>query len=668
MSYDKITQIFSDAINTAIPESTLKLSQWAERYRYVSAESGTARPGRWSNELVPFLVGPMDAITDPDVWKVILMKSSQVAGTEMLLNAIGYFIHIDPCPILYVAEIDDKANAFSKERLAPMLRDTDVLSLLVAEAKSRDADNTIGAKVFRGGHLAIGYATSAATLSSRARRVVMCDEVDAYGPTSEGDPIALAVARTKTYSTSKKIILVSSPRNKETSTIEPEYERSDQRKFYVPCPHCGEYQVLQWSNVKWDTSELAKEAYYVCDLCGAAIEHVEKDEMLAAGEWRALQAFKGIAGFWINELYSPFTTWGEMAEDFLVAKNNLELLKVFINTRLGQTWEDRGDQLAKEDISFHRENYSHKVPAGALFLTAGVDVQDNRLECEIVAWGHGYESWSIEYLQLMGDPGRRQVWDDLRDWLMAEYEGIDNRAFRVYAVGLDSGGHFTNQVYTFCHENQARLYFAMKGLSTPGRPLVSPPSKAGHPPVNLFGIGTETAKDQILTHFRTAKPGPGYCHFPMARPDWYFEQLCSERAITKFHLGKSRRQWIKISERARNEALDCRVYALAAVHILNPNFAAVANRIGNSGTDLGGSVDQTAIDAVALEHALDNGLGDPNEPGDIDAMDESPRPQNPSPDQPINRGSTRVRTGIGGIGKLAPLGGRRGGFINKWKR
>lgn len=593
--------IFTEGLQGAIPESALTVSAWAERYRIVSPER-SARPGKWSNEVVPFLVGVMDAVTEPGVREVVFMKSSQVAGSEFGNNTIGYFMHIDPSTIQYVCENEGKAQAWSVESLTPMLRDTPVLAaLLNSQAKQRDSHNKIEAKSFRGGHLAIGWASSPATLSSRPRRIVVFDECDAFEPTKEGDPIALGEARTKTFGDSKKIIKISSPRNKETSTIEPAYENSDKRKFYLPCPHCDEYQVLEWASVKWDDDPLF--AYYVC-VHGCIIEHDDKEEMLSRGEWRAEKEFRGIAGFWINELYSPFSSWGEMAEAFVTAKKSRETLKVFVNTRLAQTWEENGQQVEYADISFKCEDYKEvEVPDGVLVLTAGVDVQGDRLECEVIGWGADDESWSLDYRVFHGDPAQKLVWDDLKEHLTRDWTNEENEVFRIKAACIDSGGHHTQEVYNFARANAARRFYAIKGANTPGKPLVSKSSIVGAQKVKLWTIGTETAKDTIFANLKLDEHGPGYCHFPDDREESYFKQLCAEKQITKYVSSRPVKVWVKVSEGARNEALDCRVYGLAALGILKAHIKDLLKRKRTASPmgDVSQDVEQTETEETTGE-------------------------------------------------------------------
>ncbi len=606
MNSATITNAFSEAIAAAIPQSELSISQWAATYRYIAPER-SARPGRWRNEVVPFLAEIMDTVRQPGVRETIFVKSAQVAGSEGCNNIIGYFTHIEPSPILYLCETQEKAEAWSKESLAPMIRDTPVLAALFGEARTRDSGNTIEGKAFPGGHLAIAWATSPATLSSRPRRVVIMDERDAFKSTSEGDPAMLAQKRATTFPDAV-IFKVSTPRDRlenppgtppdapRFSPIEREYENSDQRKYHVPCPHCAEYQPLRWAQVKWDDDAHALDAYYVCTN-GCLIEHEHKADMLARGRWIAGKEFTGRAGFFINEIYSPFVSWGEMVRNFLEAKKQPQTLKVFVNTSLGEGWEDYTAQAEVTDLEARREEFDPELlPAGVLVITAGVDVQGNRLECEIVGWGLDEETWSLNYHVLAGDPAQTAVWDELLAVLTAahEYEltvqsaagptEVRRQQLSVVAACIDSGGHHTSEVYRFCRAHAGRRFYASKGANTAGKPLISKPTMQGRPPVRLYTLGTETAKDTLAARLLISAPGPGYCHFPHEFERGgqnhygaeYFKQLRSERVVTKYTRGHAQRTWQKLRPSARNEALDCRVYAMAAHAILQPNYAKIA--------------------------------------------------------------------------------------------
>lgn len=609
MRRQRRTRVVAEAIVAAIPDTGLTASQWAAKHRRISALS--PMPGPWRNEVTPYLVEPMDCLGLPGVYEIIFVASAQIGKTEFCNNGVGYFMHHEPSSILYVAETDKKAEAWSKEKLTPMIRATPVLRSLVRDRRERDSGNTIEGKSFPGGFLAIGYATSAETLSSRSSRVAFLDERDAYKRTKEGDPAALAEKRTITFKERRKVVKVSSPRDRleppqgappdapKFSPIEWEYEQSDKRKYWVPCPHCGEYQVLTWKNeagdycIKWDGDDV-ENAFYACQVSGCVIEHEHKADMLAAGEWRAENPFNGRAGFWIWEAYSPFVTWGQIAANFLRAKNDAEQLKVFVNTTLAQGWEEFQGGIEVTDLEERREPYIEFLPDGVLIITAATDVQHNRLEYEVVGWGQDFESWSLDYGVIPGDPSQAEVWEKLKVALTRgfEYEAglggvelADDESgasavlqMRVMAACIDSGGHHSEDVYRFCRANAARRFYAVKGANVPGKPLVSQPSllrKAGGF-VRLYTVGTETAKDTFVNRLAVKEAGPGFCHFPdeferdgrIYYGEDYFKQLRSEHAVMKRTKRGTARVWEKIKASWRNEALDLRVYNMAALAIL----------------------------------------------------------------------------------------------------
>lgn len=547
----------------------LTMSEWADKYRIISP--GNAVPGKWKTSRTPYLREILDCISDPTIHEVVFQASVQVGKTETCQNTIGYYIHQDPCPILYVGDTLEKTQDFSKTKLASMIRDTPVLNRLVRDPKSRDGDNTIDRKSFTGGTLWLVGSNSPAGLSSRNVRVALLDEVDSYTDTSEGDPVMLAEARTTTFPFDYKLVKVSSPRHKRTSRIEPAYLRSDQRKYYVPCPQCGEFQILKWAQVKFD-KEHPDDAFYACAVNGCAIEHDEKTGMLAKGVWRAEKPFAGVAGFWINALYSPWRSWGYYARQWLKAQGNPGALMVFINTVLAETWEDESEIVDRADVSNRGEDYGAEVPDGVLIITAGVDVQKDRIEVEIVGWGLDDESWSLDYHVLYGDPSGKKIWDELKDYLLKPYSFADGRTIYVTAAGLDTGGHFTQQTYAFCKSNAGRRWFAVKGSSSVDAPLVTRRPRQGLMRVKLFMVGTNAAKDTIDARLRIPEPGPGYCHFPNGRDEDYFTQLVAEVPRLKFVNGQTKRVWVKPKADTRNEALDCRVYAMAALAILRPDL------------------------------------------------------------------------------------------------
>lgn len=510
----------------------------------------------------------MDAIADPGVREVVVMKSAQVGWTEILLNVIGYHVHQDPSPILLVQPTLEMAEAFSKDRLAPMVRDTPALHGKIADPKARDSGNTLLHKSFAGGRLTIAGANSPAGLASRPIRIVLFDEVDRF-PTSagtEGDPISLGVKRTRTF-WNRKVLMGSTPTIKGSSRIEVAFDQSDQRYYFVPCTHCGEYQRLVWANVRWPDGR-PEEAAYVCRHCGVELGEADKAEMLRQGEWRASQPSTGVAGFHISELYSPWSSWGEMAVSFLRAKKLPETLQAWINTSLGECWEDSGERLEGGALAARVESYvPDHVPAGVRLVTLGTDVQDDRLECTYWGWGEDEEAWRLGHHVLRGDPGGAQLWAEHDELLRRRFRTDDGRQLVVEASCIDSGGHFTQQVYSYCATRKRYRVWAVKGMAGQGR-LIWPKkaTRAGKSSATLFVIGVDTAKDVLFGRLKKiTEPGPGYVHFDADTDEGYLEQLTNEVVVSRMHMGRRVRFWKPRAAGARVEALDCFVYAYAAL-------------------------------------------------------------------------------------------------------
>jgi phage terminase large subunit GpA-like protein len=519
----------------------------------------------------------MDACSNPDIQEVVVMAGAQLGKTEALLNIIGYHIHQNPCPILVLQPTLEMAQAFSKDRIASgLLRSTPVLKDKVKDPRARDSGNTTLHKVFSGGAVTIVGANSPAGLASRPIRVVLCDEVDRY-PTSagsEGDPIQLARKRSATY-WNRKIIMVSTPTNKGASRIEDAYGKSDQRQYHVPCKHCHTPQVLKWANVRWE-DDLPDTAKYMCEHCGTLWNEADRVWAIRNGDWVAQKPFLGIAGFAINGLCSPWTPLADGVRDFLSVKRNPEQLRVWTNTYLGETWEDAGEQIDDFELADRREEML-SVPEEVMVLTAGVDVQDNRLEMTVQGWGKDDESYVLDHITLYGDPSTPHLWNDLDTQLNRQYETESGRTLMIRAAAVDSGGHFTNSVYAYCKKNQGRRIFAIKGVGGDGKPIAGRPSKNNTVKCPLFPIGVDTVKDLVFARLRIKEAGSGYVHFNDILQDEYFRQLTAEKAVTRFHRGFKKRVFEKV--RPRNEALDCMVYSIAAYSILGVNVNALADKM-----------------------------------------------------------------------------------------
>ena len=566
-------------VATLKPPPELTLSQWADRYRMLSAES-SAEPGRWHTDKAPYQREIMDAIGDAHIRRVVIMCAAQLGKTELLLNILGYFMAYAPAPILVMQPTLDMGQTFSKDRLAPMIRDTPVLRGLV-DVKSRYAGNTILKKNFPGGHITIVGANSATGLASRPIKVLLADEVDRYPGSAgtEGDPLSLAQKRQTTF-WDKKTVMVSTPVIKGHSRIETEYNQSTREEWNVPCPECGHYQPFVWANLIFDPDDLQKEIVYKCERCGCVANEYRWKQQSQQGRFVAENPGAETRGFHLNTLASTFCGWKEIVQKFIVAKEQLdqgnpEGMKVWVNTELGETWEERGEQVEDTELFNRREIYDAVVPEEVLVLTAGVDVQDDRFEVEIVGWGVGKESWGIRYQKIYGDMLKEQVWEDLDAFLQTVWCKKDGTALRIISCCIDSGGHHTDQVYRFTKERYERGVWAIKGKGGAEVPYIRNPTTNNRVKTPLFIIGVDAGKTLLYQRLRHNTKGPNYCHFPANEEagydETYFKGLTSEKMVVRFRKGRSVTVWeLKDSKYKRNEPLDLRNYATAALEIANP--------------------------------------------------------------------------------------------------
>ena len=562
------------------PPPELTLSEWADRYRMLSPEA-SAEPGRWHTDKAPYQREIMDAIGDPHVRKVVIMSAAQIGKTDaFILNTIGYYMDYAPSPMLVMQPTLDMGQTFSKDRLAPMLRDTPELKGLV-DIKSRYAGNTILKKNFPGGHITIVGANSATGLASRPIKVLLADEVDRYPKTAgtEGDPLSLAQKRQTTF-WDKKTVMVSTPVIKDDSRIETEYKLSTQEEWNVPCPGCGHYQPLLWANVVFDKENPDAEVRMKCERCGKEFGEYDWKAQGIKGRFVAANPQAEARGFHLNTLASTFCGWKEIVQKFLVAdqqlkQGNPEGMKVWVNTELGETWEERGERLEDNEIMSRREVYEAQVPEDVLLLTAGVDTQDDRFEVEVVGWGIGKESWGIRYQRIYGDLLGEQIWRDLDMFLLQTFYKKDGTGLKISAAFIDSGGHHTNEVYAFTKQRWERRVWALKGRGGPDVPYLKNPTKNNREKTPLFVVGVDSGKALLYQRLRATTPGPNYCHFPLNEgtgyDEAYFKGLTSEKMVVRFRKGRAVTTWEIIDhEHKRNEALDCRNYAQAVMEAINP--------------------------------------------------------------------------------------------------
>lgn len=519
----------------------------------------------------------MDSCSDPSIQEIVVMAGAQLGKSEALLNIIGYYIDNDPAPILMIQPSLDMAQSFSKDRIANgLLQSSPCLKGKVQSPRARDSGNTTLHKIFPGGSISLVGANSPSGLASRPCRLILFDEVDRYPSSagSEGDPISLARKRSSTF-WNRKIVMVSTPTNKDASRIEEAFEKSDKRFYYIPCKHCGHKQKLVWANVRWVDDD-PDTAAYMCEECNVLWSESDRRGSVKDGEWVVTEPDRKVAGFAISGLYSPWTPLSDGVREFMTVKKNPEQLRVWINTYLGESWEDEGETVDELSLAERREDYNGFIPEEVIFITCGVDVQDNRLELSVVGWGIDDESWVIEHQTLYGDPSTPQLWSALDSQIFKTYQTYDDRTLPIRGTCIDSGGHFTNSVYQYCKKNAGRRVFAIKGVGGEGRAIVSKPSKNNVAKCPLFPIGVDTTKDLLFARMRIAEMGAGYIHFSDVLTDEYFRQLTAEKIVTRIHRGFKKRLFQKI--RPRNEALDCFVYAIAAYAILGINVNSLAER------------------------------------------------------------------------------------------
>lgn len=572
-----------EMLKVVAPPPRLTVSQWADQHRVLSSES-SSEPGRWNTGRAEYQRAIMDALNDARVSVIVVMTSAQVGKSEALNNMLAYFMAHDPGPILFLQPTLEMAEAFSKDRIAPMLRDCQMLAGLVEDAKSRDAGNTLLHKQFPGGHLTLAGANSPASLASRPIRIVLADEVDRYpiSAGTEGDPLSLAVKRTTTFHDAK-IVLTSTPTVKGASRIAQAFAESDQRCFYVPCPHCQERQTLTWSQVKFPPNA-PEQAQYCCAHCASLWTEAERTAAVRAGEWRATAAFTGTAGFHLNEFYSPWRTLAAIAQDFLAAKEYPERLKTWVNQTLGETWEVAATAVIEPHFLAKRaENYKlGTVPAGVGAVVAAVDTQGDRVELYAWGFGEGEEAWLLDRHVLYGDPAHEIVWQQLLEQLGRPLTAAGGAGVVARAVAIDSGGLHTQAVYAFVRANATRTtdfglqeILAVKGARAADAPIIGAPTsqelnwRGTKIPggVRLWPVGSSAAKSLLYGRLKIEPPGRGFVHFSAELPEEVYEQITSERLVTKYVRGFGRLEW-ELQRGRRNEALDCFVYAYAAaVHL-----------------------------------------------------------------------------------------------------
>ncbi len=575
-----------------MPDPDLTVSQWADRHRMLSGRA-SAEPGRYRTARTPYMREIMDRLSPGDVMqRIVFMKAAQVGATEAGNNWIGFAIHQAPGPMLAVQPTVELAKRNSRQRIDPLIDESPDLRERVKPARSRDAGNTMLSKEFAGGILIMTGANSAVGLRSTPARYIFLDEVDAYPASAdeEGDPVTLAEARSLTFAHRRKVFLVSTPTIRGLSRIEREYEASDQRRFFVPCPHCGAMQWLKFDRLRWQKGK-PETAEYHCEVCDAPVGEHHKTAMLEAGEWRAtaVAADPTTVGYHLSALYSPigWLSWERIVRAWEAAQGSDEAIKAFRNTILGETWVETGEAPDWQRLYDRRERWkSGTVPAGGLFLTAGADVQKDRIEVDVWAWGRGLESWLVDHIVIEGGPSDVACWRQLTDLLGRTWAHASGTHMTIARLAIDSGFE-TSAVYAWSRQVSFAQVAPVKGLEGFNRssPVTGPTyvdatiaGKRLRRGARLWTVATSTFKAETYRFLRQDRPTAedidagatfpaGTVHLPVWADSEWLKQLTAEQLVTvKSRRGFSKLEWQKLRE--RNEALDIRIYARAAAWIL----------------------------------------------------------------------------------------------------
>jgi phage terminase large subunit GpA-like protein len=578
-------------------------STWNERNRIVTIG---AHRGPWRNAISPHLAKIMDTAALPWVREVTICKSPQTGGTEVLYSFEAYSDERDPAVSMFIMPSQADARKIATDRIIPMIEQTPCLKDLT----TGNPDDLAGQRIkLRNGQLIfMAWSNSASALATFPVKRLYFDEIDKYPPFvgKETDPITLGEKRARTYRHTYKMFKVSTP-TREDGPVWVSLNSSDViYKWHVPCFYCGEYQEMTFDRLTWpqdidaETIQRLSLARYICKHCNAQWTDTDRDIVLPRANWLAVKGADierpHSVGFHQPSFVSADVSLSEIAAAYIRAKNSRAKLIDFYNDYLAMPFtDDLEGETVKEDVLYKRrqdygpEGATWQVPAAACLLTCFVDVQGNRLEAEVVAWGEGYESWGIDHKILPGDPSLEMVWKDLDEYLLREWTHETGLTMRLSSTGIDSG-YKGPEVYRFVRPRQTRRISACKGVSTVGKPLLSAPSMRSHrktiakqKKVVVINIGTDAANNTIYSWMQIEEPGPGYMHWHMGYSYDYFRQLCSEKAITVTDkAGHPVRKWVKKREDVPNEALDIRRGNYAMIELLQPNWARLKQMFAGS--------------------------------------------------------------------------------------
>lgn len=673
------------ALEMLRPPPPLKPSGWAEQHVYIP--QGNAIPGQYRIANAPYQRDPMDMAIHPDCRRITLDWSAQVGKTLTALCLQGFAIDVRPRSQMMMQPSQGDAQTWLETKFNPMIEASPRLVRRIAKPRGREGVNNQRMKSYPGGFLMLAWAGSAKTMRGRSAPWIFCDEVDGYERTDEGHPVSLLWQRAATFGDERLLFEISTPTIKDGSYIETAFEEGDQRRFFVACPDCKQLQVLRWENVTWpgrkstcaddaeddgdhDEHEPEK-AGYRCEACAsvwndgqraAAIRNAESE----GGGWIASKPFKGHASYHLWEAYSLFRKLGDIVADYL-AKVKADDLQTFVNVSLAQTYEIKGDKVDPNSIVARAETFAAPVPMGGVYITAGVDMQTDRLEVEIVAWGVGEESWSLGYFVLWGDPLAGDVFDELEDLLREPWQHESGAILYVQGVCFDTGGTsgYTQRAYEWLRGKTGRRIFGVKGFAPSwGKPVVerSQKKQTGRSArkVDLYLVATDEAKQIVLRRFNQQTTGPGFCHVPKEREDLreWADMIAAEKLVVRYVKGHPVREYHK-PDKARNEALDCRVYAYAALKITQPNLRRLAEKIAA----------HPRAQSLAPVPAPSRPVLPPRKPDPYlspkDAQAASDRQRDPQPEKPREaEPAKRPQTAI--VKSPAARRGGRTNWVSKW--
>lgn len=583
-----------------IPPENILPSQWAEEN--IKIPVGNAVPGPYRIHNAPYQREPMDMIANPECYRITLEWGAQIGKTLLALCVQGWSVACSPRSQMMMQPSEGDLEVWKETKWNPLAESSDPIE----KALSAGTVNNKKMIAYPGGYMMFAWAGSPKTTRGRSAPLIVGDEVDGYARTKEGHPMALLWQRSATFGDNRFMIEISTPTVKGDSYIDDSFRAGDQRRYYIVCPHCEDHTALEWEAVSWpgrreSDEENAKfiaefeendahlHAEIHCTKCGAALNDGERVKAIREAEargagWKAAKRFTGHASYHCNEFYSTFRKVSAIVRDYF-DKLKSDDMQAFYNVCLAQPYDEGGQRADPDSLMGRVEEYPAEVPYGGLYITAGVDMQLDRLECEVVAWGLGEESWSLGYHVLWGDPLTPDPWEQLDDIIAGEYLHETGKYLPISAICMDTGGTggMTQAAYDYAAGRTGRRLFAVKGVAGWGRPVaeksITKVQGNNKRKTDLFLVGTDEAKLVVMRRLAKEEPGPGYCHIPDDRHEEWFKQITAEKLVTHYVKGRPVRTWTK-PDRARNEALDCRVYSYAALKIAAPSLRRIAQRLG----------------------------------------------------------------------------------------